>query len=84
MTGLESYEVFLNTLQSEIDMIGDDRIAIVYTDIKHFKYINDTYGYKVGDSLLKEFVSEFTHNQKFIFGAARVYSDNFVAASRIT
>ncbi|MDE7177831.1 MAG: GGDEF domain-containing phosphodiesterase [Lachnospiraceae bacterium] len=84
LTGLESYEVFLNKLQSEIDMIGDDRIAIVYTDIKHFKYINDTYGYKVGDSLLKEFVSEFTHNQKFIFGAARVYSDNFVAASRIT
>ena len=49
LTGLESYEIFLNKLQSEIDIIGDDRIAIVYTDIKHFKYINDTYGYKVGD-----------------------------------
>ncbi len=84
LTGLDSYEIFLDKLQKEIDTIGDDRIAIVYSDIKHFKYINDTYGYKVGDSLLKEFVSEFTKNQDYIFCAARVYSDNFVAASRIT
>lgn len=84
LTGLDSYEIFLDRLQREIDMIGDDRIAIVYSDIKHFKYINDTYGYKVGDSLLKEFVGEFTKNQNYIFCAARVYSDNFVAASRIT
>lgn len=84
LTGLDSYEIFLDKLQKEIDTIGDDRIAIVYSDIKHFKYINDTYGYKVGDSLLKEFVSEFTKNQTFIFATARVYSDNFVTASRIT
>lgn len=83
LTGLDSYEIFLDRLQSEIDVIGDDRIAIVYSDIKHFKYINDTYGYKVGDSLLQEFVREFTKNQNYIFCAARVYSDNFVAASRI-
>lgn len=84
LTGLDSYEIFLDKLQSEIDTIGDDRIAIVYSDIKHFKYINDTYGYRVGDSLLKDFVAEFTNNKDFIICAARVYSDNFVAASRIT
>lgn len=83
LTGLDSYEIFLDRLQSEIDTIGDDRIAIVYSDIKHFKYINDTYGYKVGDSLLQEFVGEFK-NKAYILCAARVYSDNFVAASRIT
>lgn len=83
LTGLESYEIFLDKLQREIDTIGDDKIAIVYTDIKHFKYINDTYGYKVGDSLLKEFVGEFAKNNDYILCAARVYSDNFVAASRI-
>lgn len=84
LTGLDSYEIFLDKLQSEIDAIGDDRIAIVYSDIKHFKYINDTYGYKVGDSLLKEFVDEFTKDKGVILCAARVYSDNFVAANRIT
>lgn len=83
LTGLDSYEVFLGKLQKEIDTIGDDRIGIIYTDIKHFKYINDTYGYKVGDSLLKEFVDELMQDGEHILCASRVYSDNFVAANRI-
>lgn len=83
LTGLDSYEVFLEKLQKEIDVIGDDKICVVYTDIKHFKYINDTYGYKVGDSLLREFVEEFMRDGEYILCAARVYSDNFVTANRI-
>lgn len=83
LTGLDRYEVFLEKLQKELDQIGDDEIIVIYTDIKHFKYINDTYGYKVGNALLKEFVAEFTTNNKVLIGAARVYSDNFVAANRI-
>lgn len=83
LTGLDSYEVFLDKLQKEIDTIGDDKIAVVYSDIKHFKYINDTYGYRVGDSLLKEFVEEFMKDSEFILCASRVYSDNFVVANRI-
>ncbi len=83
LTGLDSYEVFLGKLQKEIDTIGDDKIGIIYTDIKHFKYINDTYGYKVGDSLLKEFVDELMQGGEYILCSSRVYSDNFVAANRI-
>ncbi len=83
LTGLDRYEVFLENLQKELDQIGDDDIIVIYTDIKHFKYINDTYGYKVGNALLKEFVAEFTNNNRLLIGAARVYSDNFVAANRI-
>lgn len=84
LTGLDRYEVFLEKLQQELDHIGDDNIVVVYTDIKHFKYINDTYGYKVGNALLKEFVSEFTNSNRLLVGAARVYSDNFVVANRIS
>lgn len=83
LTGLDSYEVFLDKLQKEIDAIGEDKIGIIYTDIKHFKYINDTYGYKVGDSLLKEFVDELMQGGEYILCSSRVYSDNFVAANRI-
>lgn len=84
LTGLDRYEIFLEKLQNEIDHIGDDRIVIVYTDIKHFKYINDTYGYKVGDSLLRDFVNEFMEKKEVILCAARVYSDNFVTANRVS
>lgn len=80
---MDSYEIFLDKLQKEIDTIGDDKIAIIYSDIKHFKYINDTYGYKVGDSLLKEFVDDFMASSEYILCASRVYSDNFVVANRL-
>ncbi len=84
LTGLDQYEVFLQKLEKELELIGEDRIAIVYTDIKHFKYINDTYGYKVGDALLKDFVAGFMERKEFIICAARVYSDNFVVAGRLS
>lgn len=83
LTGLDRYEVFLEKLEKEIENVGDDRIVIIYTDIKHFKYINDTYGYKVGDTLLRDFVGEFMKQKASILCAARVYSDNFVTAGRI-
>ena len=81
LTGLDRYEVFLQKLQEAIDNMGDKRIAIIYTDIKHFKYINDTYGYQVGDALLKDFVKEMFENNLYMICASRVYSDNFIAAN---
>lgn len=83
LTGLDRYEVFLEKLVKEIEKIGNDRIAITYTDIKHFKYINETYGYQVGDALLKEFAEMITTNNDTLLCAARVYSDNFVTANRM-
>ena len=80
LTGLDRYEIFLKKLQKAIDNIGDRRISITYTDIKHFKYINDTYGYQVGDALLQDFVKEMTENNEYVICCSRVYSDNFVAA----
>lgn len=83
LTGLDRYEEFLEKLQVEIDKMDGYRIAIIYTDIKHFKYINDTYGYQRGDKLLKEFVEKVTENNHYMLCAARVYSDNIVMAARL-
>lgn len=81
LTGLDSYEVFLKKLQKAIDNMGDRRVTIIYTDIKHFKYINDTYGYQVGDALLKDFIKEVTDDSTNVLCCSRVYSDNFVSAN---
>lgn len=83
LTGLDRYEEFLEKLETEIARMDDYRIAIVYTDIKYFKYINDTYGYKTGDDLLKEFVNRVTSDNTQLLCAARVYSDNIVVATRL-
>ena len=83
LTGLDRYEAFLDTLEKELENLGNKRIAITYTDIKHFKYINDTYGYQTGDALLKDFSAQITKNNKNMLCAARVYSDNFVTANRV-
>lgn len=83
ITGLDSYEVFLTKLQKAIDNMGDRRISIIYTDIKHFKYINDTYGYQVGDALLRDFINEMVGSSNEMICRSRVYSDNFVSAGYI-
>ncbi|MDE7340762.1 MAG: GGDEF domain-containing phosphodiesterase [Lachnospiraceae bacterium] len=83
LTGLDRYEEFLKKLDLEIKKLDDYRIAIVYTDIKHFKYINDTLGYQRGDMLLKEFVTQVTKDNSHMLCAARVVSDNIVLAVRL-
>ncbi|MDE5933848.1 MAG: diguanylate cyclase [Lachnospiraceae bacterium] len=83
LTGLDRYEEFLRKLDEEIRKLDDYRIAIVYTDIKHFKYINDTLGYQRGDMLLKEFVNQVTKDNSHMLCAARVVSDNIVLAVRL-
>lgn len=81
LTGLDRYENFLEKLQKAIDNVGERRISVVYTDIKHFKYINDTYGYQVGDALLQDFVNDMLVDNDTLICCSRVYSDNFVAAN---
>ena len=83
LTGLDRYETFIEKLDKEIEKMDDYRIAIVYTDIKHFKYINDTYGYQRGDMLLREFVNHVLKIDDKLMCAARVYSDNIVVATRL-
>ena len=83
LTGLDRYETFIEKLDKEIGKMDDYRIAIVYTDIKHFKYINDTYGYQRGDMLLREFVNQVLRIDDKLICAARVYSDNIVVATRL-
>lgn len=54
----------------------DEVYAIEYMDINNFGYINENYGYKVGDSVLKMFAQDIFMQEYFRAGC-RLYSDFF-------
>lgn len=84
ITGLYTYGKFKEAANRILSKnIYGEKFALVYSDFTSFKYINDTYGYAVGDSILKEF-AEFIvdNNQKAIIGA-REYADNILALVRV-
>ena len=78
LTGLDNYDEFVPKLQSLIDKSDDKIIVIDYSDIKHFKYFNDTYSYKTGNDLLADYAKLLIeNNENFVYGS-RVVSDNMV------
>lgn len=84
MTGLENYESFVKSLEQLISGQPEDKyIAIVYSDIYHFKYINETYGYNVGNNILKLAAKVIKDNSDETLIACRVHSDNFVVSMLI-
>lgn len=84
LTGLKNYESFVNSLEKLISNQSDDKcIGIVYSDIYHFKYINETYGYNVGNNILKLAAAVIKENSDDTVTACRVHSDNFVISMLI-
>ena len=84
MTLLYHYDAFIYLVQKFMSSeLKKNKIAIIYSDIRHFKFVNDTYGYNVGDELLKDFAKKIVHESKNVLCAARVYSDNFISAVRV-
>ncbi|MCD8095993.1 MAG: sensor domain-containing phosphodiesterase [Ruminococcus sp.] len=86
LTGLMDYSSFVILLNQLIYSSSPDLyFAIVYTDIHHFKYINEMYGYEKGNEVLKVTANYFAQGSGEIpgFMISRVHSDNFVTASII-
>lgn len=80
LTGLSKYDKFISLIQDYLKENKKHRIAIIYSDIRHFKYINETYGYHVGDQMLKDFCNYIVKINYNLISMARVYSDNIIAA----
>ncbi|MCX7109433.1 MAG: EAL domain-containing protein [Proteobacteria bacterium] len=56
LTGLPNRRMFIDRLQQAIQKSrrADNKLALMFLDLDHFKDINDTLGHDIGDELLKE------------------------------
>ena len=84
ITCLDTYDVFIGKLKNAVEDIGDRVIPVIYSDIKHFKYFNDTYGYKLGDDLIADFANLVSRDKVTYICGTRVVSDNIVTAGYIS
>ncbi len=77
LTGMMTYDAFNQTVEKVRRLYKKDaRLAIVCSGINHFRYLNDLYGHREGDNILKLFATELG-KQSFCLCACRLYSDNF-------
>lgn len=79
LTGAMNYISFKAEAENLIRSKPDDRRAVVYFDIDRFKFINETYGYSVGDEILIAISRLFEKNLKKDEVFARVTADKFIA-----
>ncbi len=62
LTGLANRAGFLAQLDRALirSQEKESMLAVMYLDIDHFKQINDTYGHRIGDAVLKEFAARLS------------------------
>ena len=87
LTGLLKYEFFLEELKNIIELNRANenfKLAIVYCDFKHFKYLNETFGYNKGNDLLCMYADYAIEDKEIFLGACRIYSDNFIMAINVS
>lgn len=74
-----NYERFLREAQTVIED-RSNTYAVFYGDIQNFKYINDTFGYDVGDAILMSISQRIRDAVSNVGGLyARISADNYTA-----
>lgn len=77
LTGLPNVAAFELSLRYFMQQDTETKLAIVYFDIDDFKYLNLTYGYPIGDQILKAVAMTLKTQAVKESLCARISSDNF-------
>ncbi|MEX1147550.1 MAG: PleD family two-component system response regulator [Sphingomonadales bacterium] len=80
VTGLYNRHFMANHLDSLFDSarMNNKSISVLMVDIDHFKRVNDIYGHKAGDEILKEFGHRVACNIRGVDLATRYGGEEFV------
>lgn len=86
LTGFMNFQTFTDRLDERFaEMLDNSPIAVIYTDIHHFRYVNETYGYRKGDELLKlvaQIMNEGAEEQGNVL-LCHAHADNFITAAPV-
>jgi len=80
LTSLPNRRYFFKELEKTIEnfKLEDKEFAVVFLDIRGFKYINDFYGQDAGDTVLQEVANRIKRNIANNGFLARIGADEFV------
>lgn len=79
LTGLPNRSLFLDRLIAVTSMNqGDEKAAVLFIDIDHFKQINDTFGHSVGDVVISTVANRIKKTLRSSDTAARYAGDEFI------
>ena len=79
LTGIANRRAFDARLAAELNSSSEDnsQLCLALADIDHFKKVNDTYGHRVGDEVLKVFATIVSENIKGQDMVARYGGEEF-------
>lgn len=80
LTGLENRLSLISHLQE--DIVKNKPFAVMFIDLDNFKYVNDTLGHSVGDSLLIAVSNRLKQTLRMGDTIARLGGDEFVVVVR--
>ncbi len=80
LTGIYNHRYFSHRLAEEFERVVRYKhpLSLIMVDIDHFKTINDTYGHRKGDMVLKEFAKALKRNIRKTDILARYGGEEFV------
>jgi diguanylate cyclase (GGDEF)-like protein len=80
LTGLADRSELLSRLETLLggDRSADQRVAVLFIDLDHFKNVNDQYGHLVGDRALSEVARRLVHCTRASDKVYRYGGDEFV------
>lgn len=83
LTSLLKVDKFKEVADQIISANKNDKYAVISSDISHFKFFNENFGFKLGDQLLRDFANIIIKHNPRIVAACRDYADNFLALIRV-